>query len=183
MIRKVSTSEPEPADQRIRQFIDSEYAHLVAVVGLVCGDPGAAEELVQEALSRAWELDSTGEPIGSYGAWVRTAALNLARTRRRRYRLGRLVLARLGSGAQDQKVSDMGLSDRRLDLLNAVRKLPVRQRQVVALHYFLDMEGTEVSRSLGISRASVKSLLFRARRNLEASLLGPGDQGPGHGKS
>src|SRR4051794_26399414 len=73
-------------DDRIREFVDGEYAKVVATVALVCGSVATAEDSVQEALARAWERLDRGDGIDRLPAWVTTVALNLARSQMRRWR-------------------------------------------------------------------------------------------------
>ena len=83
-------------DDRIRDFVDGEYAKVVATVALVCGSVATAEDSVQEALARAWERLDRGDAIDRLAAWVTTVALNLARSQMRRWRSERRARDRLG---------------------------------------------------------------------------------------
>ena len=57
-------------------------------------------------------------------------------------------------GADDARRST---SDRRRAVLDALRALPDRQREVLALRYYLDLSEAEIAETLGISRGAVKS--------------------------
>ncbi len=83
-------------DDRIREFVDHEYARVVATVTLVCGSVATAEDSVQEALARAWEQLARGRSIDRLPAWITTVALNLARSQMRRWRSERRARDRLG---------------------------------------------------------------------------------------
>ena len=74
-----------PDEERIREFVSHDFARLAAVLTLICGSRAISEEVVQEALARAWEKQLQGEQIDSLAAWVTTVAMNLARSRRRRF--------------------------------------------------------------------------------------------------
>ena len=165
------TWRPEPIEARIQQYCSGDFARLVAGISTVCGSRAVAEELVQDALVKAWEQEMRGEPIDSLGAWVATVALNRARSSRRRViaelRARRLQLVHgdfQGSRAQ------LGQVEQRIDLVRAIGSLPRRQREVVVLHYFLDMAGPEISKVLDVSAGSVRVTLSRARRTLAAAL-------------
>lgn len=54
MRRRAQTLGGHVDDDRIREFVDGEYAKVVATVALVCGSVATAEDSVQEALARAW---------------------------------------------------------------------------------------------------------------------------------
>jgi DNA-directed RNA polymerase specialized sigma24 family protein len=83
-------------DDRIQEFVDSEYVRVVATVALVCGSVATAEDSVQEALARAWEQLARGKAIDRLPAWITTVALNLARSQMRRWRAERRARDRLG---------------------------------------------------------------------------------------
>ena len=79
----------------IREFLHTFYPRLVAAVALTSGSRPAAEDAVQEALTRAWERSDKGEEIDSLEGWVTTVAMNLARSGLRRLRSERRARARL----------------------------------------------------------------------------------------
>ena len=60
-----------------------------------------------------------------------------------------------------------------LALADALRTLPIRQRQVIVLHHLVDLPVEEVARTLAIRDGTVKSLLARGRRALAAKLGEP----------
>ena len=62
---------------------------------------------------------------------------------------------------------------RDIDLWNAVRTLPPRQRAVVALYYLEDMSVSEVADIVGCSQSTVSVHLHRARHRL-AEIVGEG---------
>ncbi len=134
-------------------------------MALVCGSFPAAEDAVQEALGRAWELGQRGRHIESLTAWVTVAARNLLRDRFRRLRVERRTrLSRPAEGPGPEAV------ERRADLARALAELPRRQREVAVFRYYLDMEVAEVAAALGIPEGTAKSALHRARRSLAAAL-------------
>ncbi len=53
-----------------------------------------------------------------------------------------------------------------VDLVRAMSRLSRREREVVALHYRLDMSLSDIAKSLGIEEGTVKTLLHRARSHL-----------------
>ncbi len=70
----------------LRDFVHREYPTLVAAVALITKSRAGAEDVVQEALVRAWQRSSGGERIDSLAAWTRAVSLNLARSGLRRVR-------------------------------------------------------------------------------------------------
>lgn len=149
------------------EFFDLAAPQLVRMCFLVTVDREAAADAAQEALSRAWrEWDRVGAEDSDPGAWTRTVALNLCRTRWRRLSRHARFMAR--AHVTDSRVDD--LPD--IDLQQALRRLPVRQREAVILHYWTDLDIAACADAMGVSPGSVKQHLFRARRHLAAE-LGP----------
>ncbi len=156
-------------DDRIREFVDGEYAKVVATVALVCGSVATAEDSVQEALARAWERLDRGDGIDRLAAWVTTVALNLARSQMRRWRSERRARDRLGPLRDD--LSDAPAASAEAHAVReALRALPRRQREVTVLRYYLGLDVREIAAHLDIAEGTVKAMLFRARRSLAVAL-------------
>jgi RNA polymerase sigma-70 factor (ECF subfamily) len=156
--------------ERLAAFVRTDYPRVVAALGVVVGDPARAEDAVQDALATA--LDHRG-PIHDLRAWVFTAARNRARSGARRRGAERRALERVaGRRSPDGRDVDPPLDD---GLVAEVRQLPERQREIVVLHYLLDLSVAEVAATLGITDGTVKTQLHRARQTLRGRL---GDDGP-----
>ena len=150
----------------IREFLRRDYGRLVDALAMVADSRAAAEDAVQEALARAWERSERGVEIGSLAGWVRVAALNLLRSRLRRLATELRARTRLASAAATAADLDEPFGD---DVAASVRALPQRQREVVVLHYVLDLSVADVAGGLGLSEGTVKTCLHRARAALAAS--------------
>ena len=74
-------------------FYDATWARTVACAYAVTGDLGAAEEMAQEAYSRAWPRWSKLATYDDPGAWVRQVATRQAISRWRRGRTAHQYLA------------------------------------------------------------------------------------------
>jgi RNA polymerase sigma factor (sigma-70 family) len=150
----------------LRRFVDTEYGRLVGAMTAIFGGRAAAEDAVQEALIRAWERAERGERIESLGAWVTTVALNLGRNRLRHLRVER----RAHGGIVQADAAVPGPDAAGVDLRRALARLPRRQREALVLRYYLDLDVEEVAWAMGAPAGTVKSLLFRARASLAATL-------------
>jgi RNA polymerase sigma-70 factor (ECF subfamily) len=149
------------------ELYTSTFGRLVGQLFLVTGDLHEAEEVVQEAFTRAagrWQrLRDYDQPE----LWVRRVAINLATDGRRRVRRRLAVLAQLDA---EQAAVVPPISVDGLAVAAALATLPRRQRQVVVLHYLLDVPVGEVARQLSMPVGTVKSRLARARSALAAQL-------------
>jgi RNA polymerase sigma-70 factor (ECF subfamily) len=148
-------------------FFIFDYPRLVSALTLVTGDRDVARDAVDEACARAWEHLQRGKQIDSVAGWVRVVALNVARGRFRRRATERRAREDLARIAQSEHSPDAGVA---VDVARALATLPRRQREVVVMHYFLDLPVDNIAAQLGISSGTVKTSLHRARAAL-ATLL------------
>jgi RNA polymerase sigma-70 factor, ECF subfamily len=162
----------------IREFLATTYPRLVAGVALITGSRAAAEDAVQEALARAWERSERGEQIESLPAWVTRVAMNLSKSKLRRMR----VEARHRDDVASPQVADGGAasSDSKIDVARALADLPVRQREVTVLRYYLGLNVAEIAGALELNEGTVKTSLFRARKALAAALGEPIEEANDH---
>lgn len=123
---------------------------------------GAAEEAVAEAFARAWAAWPKVSRHPSPSAWVVRVALNHHVSRWRRTRREVALTADVAA----PRLTDPPERD---DLLRAVAALPERQRQVIALRFFLDLDTRQTAEALGLSAGTVTTHLHRALTALRAT--------------
>jgi RNA polymerase sigma factor (sigma-70 family) len=146
-------------EQWVSPYLAVMRAVAVREVGAADGD-----DLVQDALIRAWRRRETFRPDrGSIKSWLIAILMDQARRRRTRLRDPRLhhVPYQGVSGPEDGD---------RLDVEDAIRRLPMRQRQVVTMFYLADLPIDEVAAVLSLRPGSVKAHLARARETLRTLL-------------
>lgn len=144
------------------------YSSLVGLARLLLDRREEAEEVVQEAFARTLEgWDRLRSPDDPY-PYVRRAVVNLARSGLRR----RVVARRFVLSSADTAGADVAViaSESRTEVLDAVRALPRRQREVVVLRYFEDCSTASTAEALGITEGAVKTHLHRAMASLEQRL-------------
>ena len=153
-----------PRSIELRTFVELEYRAVVGSVTLITGDRAIAEDAVQEALVTAWR--KRDEPIQRLGAWVTVVASNNARSAGRRRAAEQRSLDRVGAvgdGSSEPLVFDP-------ELAQALRGLPLRERQAAVLFYVTDLSVADVAEQLGVTDGTVKTLLSRARGHLADQL-------------
>jgi RNA polymerase sigma-70 factor (ECF subfamily) len=134
----------------------------------ICGDRALADDLLQETylrFCRARVPTSRGE----WKAYVYRIGTNLAADwwRHAGRRAAEAVPENVPAVAERDGESDL---IRRRELERAFAMLKPRERALLWLAYVEGMDHREIGRALGLSRASVKVLLFRARRRLASEL-------------
>lgn len=164
-----TTAPPDDAATRraaeIEQFLAQHAQRLVGALTLITGDRAAAEDVLQDALVKAWHRKD--QPIEQLAAWLTVVATNQARSGRRRRAAEGRALTKVGGRAATDARTEVDLDD---DLHRALRGLPLRERQVAVLHYVLDQSVAQVATALGVAEGTVKTLLSRARQHLAAQL-------------
>lgn len=154
-------------DRRLREVYAAAYARLVGQLVGVTGDPAEAEDVVMEAFARAAARLRDFNEVDNPEAWLRTVAVNLARSRWRRMLRRTHLLPRL---VESEAYAD--LPEDHIALMAALRRLPPAQREAIALHHLADLPVAEVALTLGVPEGTVKARLARGRAAL-AVLLSP----------
>jgi RNA polymerase sigma-70 factor (ECF subfamily) len=154
----------------LREVFEVSYRRLVVQLYAVTGNAAEAEDLVQEAFVRAAAAGPRFRRVVNHEAWLRTVALNLHRSRWRKMRNFSRIRHRLQQGP------DLPGLDEHVLVVEALRRLPVGQREVIALHHLADLPVADVAEALGISVGTVKSRLSRGRDAL-AAVLRPEEEG------
>ena len=153
------------SDIEIQELYAASYRRLLGQLIGVTGNVAEAEDVVQEAFVRG--LDHPRRLLGADNpeAWLRTVAVNLARSRWRRAQRLVGLAPRL---VDTPRESD---TDGHVVLLPAVRALPASQREAIALHHLADLTVEEVAATLGLPTGTVKARLSRGRAALSALLV------------
>ena len=141
-----------------------EYPGLVAVAKALGGDDG--HDLVHDAMVRAlinWrKVSAYNRP----GGWCHRVVINLCRNRARK----RSTESRFLSRQRRFEPSTDGPSEVAMTFWAAVRELPERPQQVVALYYAGERTIPEISAILGVPAGTIKSDLSRARQALKREM-------------
>ena len=134
------------------------------------GDQDTAQDLVAEAFARAWASWRTVSRHPAPAAWVVRTALNAGVSRWRRLRR-EIPLPDLATVAG--KPAACGADDGPVDprVMAALLRLPARQRQVIALRLFLDLDTGRTAEVLGIAPGTVTAHLARAIAALRRDLM------------
>jgi RNA polymerase sigma factor (sigma-70 family) len=118
---------------------------------MLVGDQSTAEDVVQDAflgLYRAW--DRVRDPDAVLG-YLRTAVVNGARSVHRSRGRARLLWVQHDPPVWSAEAAVMDSEDRRA-VLAAIATLPQRQREVLALKYYLDLSEPSLPLAFGIAR-------------------------------
>ncbi|MBV2356689.1 SigE family RNA polymerase sigma factor [Streptomyces sp. J2-1] len=156
--------------------IEELYHHrrlpLVRLAVLLVDDVQTAEDVVQDAFTALFRrhghrLESLDEPE----AYLRTSVVNSARSVLRRRRTARAYVPEREQHAPAPEEYAVLHEDHR-EVLQALRGLTGRQREVLVLRYWSHLTEAEIAATLGLSRGAVKSTASRALSALGRRLEG-----------
>jgi len=154
-------------DTEFAEFVTAQRPTLLRLARLLsAGDPAYAEDLVQTTLTRLYvhwaRVRRAGNPVG----YARTALTHtfVDEQRRAHRRRERLTDAPRDAAAPEH---EPGPTDA---VLSALRGLPPRQRAVVVLRHWLDLDTAATARALGCTTGTVKSQNAKALAHLRATL-------------
>lgn len=135
-------------------------AIFLTILAYTGGRADVAEDAVGEAFARATVRSAE---LRDPAAWLYRVAFNVANDELRRERR-----ARGAAGDSVQQPPELS------GVLEALKRVPPRERAVMALFYVVDLPVNDIAARLGIASATVRVHLMRGRRHL-AALLGDGE--------
>ena len=158
-------------------LVDRHYPAIMRFVQRFLGNIGrdTAEDLSQDVFLRVWRRAATFEPRATVAAWLFRTATRACIDYRRRQRFRRVQS--LWSGATPDLTDSSGSPsagpehhEQTVIVHLAITQLPPRQRVALVLRHYHEFSYADIAEVLELSASSVESLLFRARRGLEAKL-------------
>lgn len=181
LMLRVRDGDATAFEELVRKYQD----RLVGILEHLVGHRQQAEDLTQEVFLRVYRARAHYEPKAKFSTWLFTIANNVARNSRRS--LSRRIQTR-SVGGDGSESSDMPLAElvqaasgamplRQLEKAEmaelvrlALASLSERQRMVLLLGKFENMNYDDIAETMGLSRSAIKSLALRARASLKAAL-------------
>jgi RNA polymerase sigma-70 factor (sigma-E family) len=155
-------------DPEIERFVHASSPGLFRTAILLTGDRWQADDLLQQTLLRTirrWD-HANEAPV----AYAQRVLVNLSRDRHRRQR-------RVGDerSLESAELLTTGRDEHELVIardviVQALRRLPIRQREVVVLRFYADLPIAETAATMGTSEGTVKSYTARALERLRSLL-------------
>jgi RNA polymerase sigma-70 factor (ECF subfamily) len=161
-----------------RLFYERTARSVWAYLTRMTGDARLADDLLQETYYRFLRASVTHESDTHRRNYLFRIATNLVHDHRRRPRVERVEMSEQIESAdtrlEDHSANVAERTARRIDLARAMNRLKPRERDMLWLAYANGSSHQEIADALGLKRASIKLLLFRARRRLANLLREPG---------
>lgn len=153
-------------NESFEAYYRRDYRSLLGLAYVLTGSTQQAEDLVQEALTEAHRRWSQVASYEDPGAWVRRVLVNKSRSRFRRLKSESKALTKLGG----RRTDFVEPAETETEVWAAVRELPARQAQTIALFYWEDRSVKEIAEILDCGSETIKTHLQRGRSALAKRL-------------
>lgn len=154
-------------DDEFREFVLARYPSLLRSAQALTGDPGTAEDLVQNALIRTYASWARVKGADDPYAYSHKILFTTFSRMRRRHRVAETLRASVDPSPQPAGMA--ASAEDRDQLYRALQELPPRYRAVLVLRFYEDRSVEEVAVILGCSANTVKTQTARALERLRVS--------------
>jgi RNA polymerase sigma-70 factor (sigma-E family) len=153
------------AEGAVTELYQAHALGLTRLAYVMLGDRPAAEDVVQEAFCGLYRRWSRLSDQANAVCYVRSSVLNGCRSVLRR----NSVRAARPPGYQPPEISAESAvltGEERREVIQALRRLPRRQREALVLRFYLDLSAQETAATMGISPSSARSAITRGLASL-----------------
>ncbi|MCD8155177.1 MAG: sigma-70 family RNA polymerase sigma factor [Clostridiales bacterium] len=152
------------------QLIHMHQEYLYRTAFLYVKNEDDALDIVQECILKAYESMGRLRRPEFFKTWLTRILINCAKLHLRRCsRISPGDVEERGAGERTSLEPAVSVEEK-WDLFHAIDRLPERYRSVVILKYFNDLKISEIASVLEIPEGSVKSYLYRAKKELRVYL-------------
>ncbi len=156
-------------EQAMDQFVSKHYPKIYQYCLLRVRDHGYAEDLTQETFLKFFQAFERYKHYGKALNYLYVIAGNLCKDHFRKE--GRMEVSEM---PEEIAVEHMGQVEKRMEIYEALDKLPEEIREIVILFFFQEISQKEIARMMGIQLSLVKYRVSRAKKLL-AEYLGEGE--------
>jgi RNA polymerase sigma factor (sigma-70 family) len=165
MVSAIVTEEAGRRAGRLEDLYERHAADAVRLAYLVTSDRELARDIAQDAFVRVAGRFRHLRFPDAFDAYLRRTVVNLCLSHFRRERLAREHLER-EAASSPSPVADQPDLGHRDELGRALRRVPVRQRTAIVLHYYEDLSEQGVADAMRISVPAARSLISRGMQTL-----------------
>ncbi|MBK1825986.1 RNA polymerase sigma factor [Haloferula rosea] len=166
-------------ERAFRELVERHQHAVVGTIAKMLRDPTEAEDLAQQTFLRVWKHAKRWKPDAKFTTYLYTIARNLVYNESRRRSRRKEVSRDERQEASGQEVAaesrtepdaEVAQWEAHQEIDEVIASLPESQRMAVILYAYESLSYEEIGKVLGVSVASVKSLMFRARSALRDKL-------------
>jgi len=150
------------------EFTSSRLPALLRFAGVLAGERGLAEDVVQEVLLRTHQRWAHIGALDAPELYVRRMITNEYLSWRRRWAR---VVPYAEVGITDAAADHVGAHAERDALIAELRRLAPRQRAVLVLRYYAGLSDVEIAAELGCTAGTVRGYASRGLAALRVELL------------
>lgn len=165
---------PLSTRQRFSRLLRETHRELIIYAASLTGDHHAGQDIVQDAFVAAYRKFAEFDPDGDFGAWMRGFVRNKTRDwfrKQQRIPLPNSEIAEIEVDiAAWQSARAQGKGSVFEALETCLEALPERLSEAVRTFYLRDQSGEQAAETLGISPASLRKRLERAREQLHSCI-------------
>ena len=161
---------------RYRQLFDTDFGRMQALARLLGADD--PEDIAQEAFVRLHGKLAGLRDTESARAYLHSIVVNLTRSRIRHLMTARRLNTSRGLHlVRDQPSAESVVVNRGENnaIVAALQHLPRRQREAIVLRFWLDLQYTDVAKTLGVSDGAAKSFVSRGLAALRTAVAQIGE--------
>jgi len=152
-------------------LVRASYPRLYGIANLILRDQDRAQDAVQETMVLAWRHIRALRDADAWDAWLYRLTVRACYKAARQHKGRDLVELHVLVDAEPVGESDISLSIIERDRLGrALGRLPLDQRAVMVVHFYLDLPLTDVASLLDIPVGTAKSRLHRGLQTLRESM-------------
>jgi RNA polymerase sigma factor (sigma-70 family) len=145
----------------VQDLFRDHWLELVRLALVMVGDLATAEDVVQDAFERLHRGRHGLRKQASGLAYVRSCVLNGCRSVHRRAAAARKYSPRLAEAPGTVPPDVIGAVDDSGAVMTALQSLSRRQREVIVLRYYADLDVAEIAGTTGITPGAVRTALSR----------------------
>ncbi len=168
-------------EEAFKHLFDKYHQDIFNLCFRMLHDAQEAEDITQEVFLKVFLNIKKFRGESKVSTWLFRITVNLCLNHLRWKKYTRFLSLDflLEKGKQEAQEQERGplekltCKEERILVENAVDSLPKNQRIAVILHHYMDFSYKEISETMGLSVASVRSLLFRAKHHLQKKLKNP----------
>ncbi len=162
-------------DQELKQIVNEFGPMIVNLAHRFVGNNDDAHDIAQEVFVKAWNNFSSFEGSSSLKTWLYRIGVNESLNFLRKKKMSSFIES-LESGLsfshyKSETSEDQFIKKEEKNLVRkAIKSLPKNQRIALTLKSLKNLSYEEIAKVMSISKSSVESLLFRAKKNLKKKL-------------
>jgi RNA polymerase sigma-70 factor, ECF subfamily len=162
--------------QALGEFYDQTAAPFFSTAFRILGDSHEAEEVVQDVFVQIWNRASTFDgALGTPFHWalgiVRNRSIDCLRARQRRSRLLQEMVEQSPTEPDAPPDNQFALNEEEVtEVRQALKDLPLEQRQSIEMAFFAGMTHAEIASQLGQPLGTIKARIRRGMLKLRESL-------------